>query len=268
MSASEPSTSRSTTDDWETHWKSYSATNSANPAQAYRRMLIFDALALPAARPPVRLLELGCGQGDFARDVLSAYPDVEICGLDLASAGVEAARQRVPQGTFLQQDLTQPLALPDRFRGWATHAVCSEVLEHVDDPVAVLRNIRSCLAPGCRLVITVPAGPMSAFDRHIGHRRHFSPGLLDQVLRTAGFDVADLRGAGFPFFNLYRLAVVARGEALIRDAAGGAGESLPLTARAAIRLFSGLFRLNTARGQRGWQLVAVGVAPDAGARAS
>ncbi len=30
------------------------------------------------------------------------------------------------------------------------------------------------LAPGCRLVVTVPGGPRSAFDRHIGHRRHFS----------------------------------------------------------------------------------------------
>jgi SAM-dependent methyltransferase len=248
-------------DDWDKHWNAYADSASVNPAQAYRRQLILEALMLPTAPRPVRLLELGCGQGDFAQDLLAQNPDAELCGLDLAQKGVEIARRKVPNASFFQQDLTQPMAIPEQFRGWATHAVCSEVLEHVDDPVAVLRNVRTCLAPGCRLVITVPAGPLSAFDRHIGHRAHFTPQRLDDVLRAAGLEVPDLRGAGFPFFNLYRLAVVARGRALIRDAAGDDARGLPVAARATIRLFSWLFRLNSARGRLGWQLIAVGVEP-------
>lgn len=251
----------SASDDWEKHWKSYSDSNSVNPAQAYRRWLILDALALKSSPGPVRLLELGCGQGEFAKDLLTQHPHIELCGVDLAGTGVEIARRKVPRASFFKQDLTQPIAIPAQFRGWATHAVCSEVLEHVDDPVSVLRNVRQCLAPGCRLVITVPAGPLSAFDRHIGHRAHFTPQRLDEVLRAAGFEVPDLRGAGFPFFNLYRLAVVARGRALIRDAAGDDARGLPLAARATIRMFSWLFRLNSPRGRWGWQLVAVGVEP-------
>jgi SAM-dependent methyltransferase len=190
-------------------------------------------------------------------------PDVQLCGLDIAETGIEIARRKVAEGSFFQQDLTQPIAIPDRFHGWATHAVCSEVLEHVDDPVAVIRNIRTCLAPGCRLVITVPGGPVSAFDRHIGHRAHFTPDRLAGVLQAAGLTVPVLHGAGFPFFNLYRLAVVARGQALIRDAAGDGAQNLPLSARATIRLFSWLFRFNAASGRLGWQLVAVGVEPGA-----
>jgi SAM-dependent methyltransferase len=252
-----------TTDDWEAHWTSYADSNGVNPAQAYRRMLILRALALGSASQPVRLLELGSGQGDFAHDVLATYPGIELCGLDLAAAGVEIARRKVPEGAFFQQDLTRPVAIPDRYQGWATHAVCSEVLEHLDDPVAVLRNVRALLAPGCKLVITVPSGPMSAFDKHIGHRGHFTAERLEQTLSAAGFEVPDLRGAGFPFFNLYRLVVVARGEALIRDAAGGEGKPLPLAARGMIRLFSWLFRMNSQVGRRGWQLVAVAVEPGA-----
>jgi SAM-dependent methyltransferase len=255
--------SPTSTDDWESHWTSYAESNSANPAQTYRRMLIWDALALGAGSEPVRLLEIGSGPGDLARDVLAARPDAEVVGIDLAAAAVALASRKVPGAAFFQQDLTQPMALPERYRGWATHVVCSEVLEHLDDPVAALRNVRPLLAPGCKVVITVPAGPMSAFDRHIGHRGHFSDERLRRTLREAGLEVADLRGAGFPFFNVYRLVVVARGAALIKDAASGDGRPLPLAARGMIRIFSSLFRLNRKDGLRGWQLVAVAVEPPA-----
>ena len=259
MSSAAPG-SAPTTDDWEAHWSSYADSNTLNPAQVYRRRLVLDALGLERAPRPVRLLELGSGQGEFARDLLAIHPHVELCGLDLAATGVELARHKVPRAAFFQQDFTRPIAIPETYRGWATHAVCSEVLEHLDDPAAVLANVRTLMAPGCRLVITVPAGPMSAFDRHIGHRAHFTAQRLADTLRAGGFEIADLRGAGFPFFNLYRLAVVARGEKLIQDAAGEHGSRLPLTARATIRMFSWLFRLNRQTGVRGWQLVAVAVA--------
>jgi SAM-dependent methyltransferase len=185
-------------------------------------------------------------------------------GVDRSEAGVAIARSKVPGGVFVQADLTDPATLPEPYLRFANRAVCSEVLEHIDDPVCALRTARALLAPGCRLVITVPAGPLSAFDRHIGHRRHFTPESLESMLRAAGLDVLSLSGAGFPFFNLYRLAVVARGTALIRDAAGEHGEHLPMRARAVIRLFATLFRFNLDQGRRGWQLVAVAVEPGAG----
>jgi SAM-dependent methyltransferase len=249
-----------TTDDWNRHWTAYAATNTLNPAQAYRRMLIFDALDLGRAPHPVRLLEIGSGQGELSREIKERHPDLELVGVDLSQTGVDIAQAKVPGASFFQQDLTLPLAIPERYRGWATHAVCSEVLEHLDDPLTALRNVRALLAPGGRLVITVPAGPMSAFDRHIGHRNHFTPDSLQRLLQDAGLEVSALNGAGFPFFNLYRLTVVARGRKLITDA-GGDGRALPLAARTAIRLFSWLFRLNMADTQRGWQLVASAVEP-------
>jgi SAM-dependent methyltransferase len=228
-----------------------------NPAQAYRRMLIFRALDLSAAKAPVRLLEIGSGQGDLSREIKERYPAVELVGLDLSYTGVEIARAKVPGGTFFQQDLTQSLGIPSRYLRWATHAVCSEVLEHVDDPLVALQNVRTCLVPGGRLVITVPAGPMSAFDRHIGHRGHFTPERLEHVIEKSGLSVDSLYGAGFPFFNLYRLTVIARGKRLIDDAGGD--RELPKSARAAMQLFAWLFRLNKIETRRGWQLVATAV---------
>jgi len=248
-----------TPDDWNRHWSQYAETNALNPAQVYRRRLIFDGLALDATKGPRRVLEIGSGQGELSREIKGRYPDLELVGVDLSQTGVDIAQAKVPDGAFFQQDLMQPMAVPERYHGWATHAVCSEVLEHLDDPLTALKNVRTCLAPGGRLLVTVPAGPISAFDRHIGHRRHFTPDSLGELLRAAGLELETVHGAGFPFFNLYRLLVVARGRKLIGEAAGAG--ALPLTARAAIRTFSWLFELNSARTLRGWQLVATALEP-------
>jgi SAM-dependent methyltransferase len=246
-------------DDWNHHWGSYAGNAELNPAQAYRRQLVFKSLGLADAKRPVRVLEIGSGQGDFSRELKQYYPDAELVGLDLSETGVEIAKKKVPGGQFFQQDLLQPLAIPPQYRSWATHAVCSEVLEHMDDPLTALKNARLCLAPGGKLVITVPGGPMSAFDKHIGHRGHFTPQRLEALLHDAGFSVTALHGAGFPFFNLYRLTVVARGSKLIADVADDRG--LSTAARAAMRFFGWLFRYNAHETQRGWQLVATAVEP-------
>ena len=71
-------------------------------------------------------------------------------------------------------------------------------------------------------------------DRHIGHRRHFTPADLAQVLGAAGFTVETATGAGFPFFNLYRLTVILRGARLKDDASGEPG--------ALLRFASAVFR--------------------------
>ena len=245
-------------DDWNRHWDAYAATNALNPAQAYRRKLIFERLGLDGISG-AHVLELGTGPGELSSELATRFPTAELLGLDISRSGLAVAAQKVPRATFIEQDFMQPFTLPERFGGWATHAVCSEVLEHVADPREVLENARPCLAPGARFVITVPAGPRSAFDLHIGHRRHFTAGGLAKLLTSAGLEIESVHGAGFPFFNLYRLAVVARGDKLIADA--GRKGPLPLSARMTIRTFSSLFELNSDLTPWGWQLVAVAREP-------
>src|SRR5690606_32387947 len=140
---------------------------------------------------------------------------------------------------------------------WATHAVCSEVLEHVDDPAAFLREARRLLAEDARLVVTVPGGPMSAFDRHIGHRQHFTRASIRRVLEGAGFEVERTWLSGFPFFNLYRLTVIARGERLVRDVESGGRGPTSRLADGVMAAFRGVFRLNLGDSRFGWQVVAL-----------
>jgi hypothetical protein len=98
---------------------------------------------------------------------------------------------------------------------------------------------------------------MSAFDRHIGHRQHFDRRKIDKILTQAGYSTECVYATGFPFFNLYRLLVIAGGDRLARDVET---ESLGVTAALAghlMKLFGFLFRANIRDSRFGWQLVAV-----------
>jgi SAM-dependent methyltransferase len=245
-------------DDWDSHWHDYAESAASNPAQAYRRRLVLRFLASSGNGAPARVLDIGSGTGDLAAEIRNAFPTAELLGLDVSAAAVEHAARKVPAATFLQRDLLNGSEPDPEHQGWATHAVCSEVLEHVEDPETFLAHARFYLAPGCTLIVTVPGGPMSAFDRHIGHRQHFTAQSTGALLERAGFVVERASRAGFPFFNLYRLIVLMRGERLVDDAARGAGTR---PARLVMRIFGALFRLNLTSSPWGWQVLAAARLP-------
>jgi 2-polyprenyl-3-methyl-5-hydroxy-6-metoxy-1,4-benzoquinol methylase len=250
-------------DDWDRHWSTFGDTVFGNPATVYRSRLILKFLE--PVDPAASILEIGCGQGEFALLMAARYREACVRGIDVSEEGVQRANHQALalglSASFAQRDLLEKAQLDPAERQQATLAVCSEVLEHVDRPDVLLRNAAEYLAPGCRLVVTVPGGPRSAFDRHIGHRRHFSARRLRQLLEESGFDVVQVCRAGFPFFDLYRLVVIARGKRLIADVESGAGELESGASGSALRLFDRLFRYNLDSSPFGWQLLAVARRP-------
>jgi len=203
------------------------------------------------------VLDIGSGQGDLLVKLRTQLKDAELLGFELSASGVEISRRKVPDAKFLVADLFQPPASASAYAGWATDAVCSEVLEHVDSPADFLRATRPYLADRARLIVTVPGGPMSAFDRHIGHRRHFTRESISEVLQAAGFAVERVDLSGFPFFNLYRGIVIARGEMLATDIETGQSGLSARLAGTMMGVFRGLFRFNLWNSPFGWQVVAV-----------
>jgi hypothetical protein len=103
---------------------------------------------------------------------------------------------------------------------------------------------------------------MSAFDKHIGHHKHFTPAELRQILEDCGLTVDLATGAGFPFFNLYRLTVILRGGKLTDDFRDGRSGKSSRLALAVMRMFGVLFNLNTLSSRWGWQLVALARVPN------
>lgn len=244
-------------DNWDEHWDRYAAAASRNPAQQMRHGLIVKLLQQDTGSA-LRVLDIGSGQGDLLVKLHGAMPRAELLGFELSASGVEISRRKVPTGRFFVADLFRPPAELKAFTGWATDAVCSEVLEHVDSPVDFLKASRPYLADGARLVVTVPGGPMSAFDRHIGHRQHFTRESIGRFLGEAGFTVERVYLSGFPFFNLYRCVVIARGEKLADDVNAGQGGFSAWLAGAVMTVFRGLFKLNLMNSPFGWQVIAVG----------
>ncbi|MCU1293800.1 MAG: Methyltransferase type 12 [Bryobacterales bacterium] len=246
----------SSRDNWTRHWEEYADSAQKNPAQDYRRQVILSLLDLPAGGAGVRLLDIGSGQGDLAAWIQTKFPAAQILGLELSEAGVAISQAKVPGGTFVQRNLLQAQDLPLEQRAWATHAVCSEVIEHVDDPATLLSNARDYMASGCKLMVTAPGGPMSMFDKHIGHRRHFRAADIEALLRQAGYEPKWASGAGFPFFNLYRCVVILRGKKLIEDVRVQKDKPISSAANIAMNIFQFLFRFNSDSSSWGWQMVA------------
>jgi SAM-dependent methyltransferase len=247
-------------DDWDRHWLDFSAAAELSPATRYRRWLALHLLGgEPGIRgdgAAVRMLEIGSGAGQFAEEFLARSPRAQFLGLELSRTGVDIASRRVPAARFLQRDLLAPggpgISPSEGLDFRATHALCSDVLEHLDHPAVLLGHAAAYMAPGCKLVVTVPGGWYSAFYGHIGHRRHYTAPQLSALLESAGFAVERAYAAGFPFFNIYRMLVTLRGQELIAQATRG--PSLPM--RAAGALFDALFHLNLMH-PWGWQTVAV-----------
>ncbi|MEI6713456.1 MAG: class I SAM-dependent methyltransferase [Verrucomicrobiota bacterium] len=243
-------------DNWDAHWSDYSDAVGCNPAQKYRHRLMLDLLGEQCGFSEGKLLDIGSGQGDFARLAAARWPKASILGFEMSDVGVQISRKKVPSAIFLPVDLFAPPAEAVSFHEWATCATCSEVLEHVDDPVAFVKAASAYLKPGASLVVTVPGGPMSLFDKYIGHRTHFSRESITRVLTDGGLQVQRTYLSGFPFFNLYRGVVIARGSALIDDVRGGEPPVGSL-AHTVMSLFDRLFRFNLRNTTAGWQVVAV-----------
>lgn len=245
-------------DDWDHHWNLFAAGATLNPAQQMRYRLISEIIA-DSVKPGdlLRVCDIGSGQGDLIARLSRALPRGEFVGLELSTSGVEIARKKTATARFFVEDVFtgNPTALG--LAHWATHAVCSEVLEHVDDPVAFLRAAREYLAPGATLVVTVPGGPMSQFDKYIGHRQHFTPESIRSILENGGFDAKRVILAGFPFFNLYRLTVILSGKRLINAVRSDGDSQTSWAARIAMRVYHALFRFNFHHSKRGWQVIAI-----------
>ncbi len=247
-------------DDWDRHWSGLNDVTELNPAQRYRHQLLLQLVRRQlAAQASVRtVIDFGSGQGDLAQLIAPVVGDRLLVGLELSRVGVEIASAKTPQAIFHQIDLVTNSPQHPELRGLGDLCVCSEVLEHLDDPGAFLRNARQYMAPDGILIVTVPSGPMNAFEKSIGHRQHFQPDTIARLVTSAGLRVLKVQRAGFPFFNLYKIAGYLMGNRIregVDKSEGGDGPSSIMML--ALNVFDLLFRFNLQNTPFGWQLVLI-----------
>jgi SAM-dependent methyltransferase len=110
-------------------------------------------VALAGAPSPGRVADLGCGGGELLRELGTAWGDGRLYGVDFAASRLRAAAAMAGRVQLVDADLGARLPFADH----AFEAVfCTEVLEHLKDPIGCLREIRRVLARGGRLTLSVP----------------------------------------------------------------------------------------------------------------
>lgn len=164
---------------------------------------ILDALASFGATPPCSVLEVGCGSGAVATALQHA--GYQVTGVDTAEHLAEKAAQRSPDSTFVVGDVA---LLPESCRGPFAVIGFFDVLEHLDDPEALLRSALQFAAPGALLIATVPAlrSLYSVVDELSGHKRRYERGELSALFESVGVREVVEHGIFSATLPLQRLA--------------------------------------------------------------
>jgi len=169
-----------------------------------------------------RVLDLGCGDGNFSALLRDACCASEIYGIDASEKGVELARARGVDALCLDIDHAD---LPFE-EGFFDAVFVGETIEHLFDPDHMLDEVHRVLVPQGILVLTTPnlasihnrlalllgfqPFPTNVSLRHsIGHMveaegdpvpcsdhlRVFTLGSLKAMIRLHGFDILSIRGS-------------------------------------------------------------------------
>jgi ubiquinone/menaquinone biosynthesis C-methylase UbiE len=127
-------------------------------AAAMRRQALVPlrgALRDHAARPgAARLLDIGCGTGEFLREVKRNYPRLAVAGIDLSAPYLTVARRRL--GAWSRVTLTESAAERMPFATGEFDVVSSLYLFHELPPAvrrAVVAEIRRVLKPGGTFIL-------------------------------------------------------------------------------------------------------------------
>jgi SAM-dependent methyltransferase len=173
-------------------------------AQNYNRFLVHEVLF--HGRDARRALDFGAGTGTFARSLREHGLNVSCVEPD------QSLRDELRRHGF------ESHAGLDSVASASVDFIFSlNVLEHIEDHEATVRDLYQRLRPGGRLYLYLPAFNLlfSSMDRKVGHYRRYRIGPLVKLLLRSGFTISNARYAdslGFFVTLLYRFIGNDRGD--------------------------------------------------------
>ncbi|HEX8904864.1 MAG TPA: class I SAM-dependent methyltransferase, partial [Longimicrobiaceae bacterium] len=145
-----------------------------------------------------RILEVGAGIGTFTEHLLARAPGARITVVEPAENNYPHLERRfsgdprvTPRYGYLDETV-EP--------GSADSVVAVNVMEHVEDDGAFLRNAARALSPGGHVCLFVPALPalFGSLDRAFDHFRRYTRPVLRGRLESAGLTPVDVRYMNLP----------------------------------------------------------------------
>jgi len=160
-----------------------------------------------------RLLDLGCGNGTFCKDLINA--GFQVVGIDPSESGMTITKHHAPEAQFYQMGVYDD---PEMIAETEFDiAISIEVVEHLYDPNALPRFASAKLKEGGLLVLSTPyhgylknvaIALTGKWDKHHfalwqggriwegGHIKFWSKRTLSAMLQANGFRVIEFYGAG------------------------------------------------------------------------
>lgn len=128
------------------------------------------------------LIDIGCGDGRFLREVKSRYPGKTLLGIDASERAIRLAQALNPELAYRALDIVR-----DGLDQTYDAATLIEVIEHIPPPElpAFLDAVARTIKPGGLLVLTVPHRNKPLIEKHY---QHFTGELL-RTLLAPRFDV-------------------------------------------------------------------------------
>ncbi len=183
------------------------------------------------------ILDYGAGKADTLRKMCRARADLHPHVFDVSRDYVAAWNGWVKPED--QASYTVPDSWTGRFQAIISHFV----IEHVAEPVAFLKTLRALLAPGGKLLLSMPDVAANPGDMTVAdHLNHFSIASLKRALALSGLKLETVDSAAFPgaFFivagRLEETAAEAVDRQEVADAAYKAKEICAFWRDATVRL--------------------------------
>lgn len=132
--------------------------------------------------------DVGCGWGDKLAGIQQRHPEWGFVGVDYGDNIAHCVRA-YPWGNWIDHDLETPLDLPVA----GGIVICSDVIEHLADPTALLETLRSAGAQA--IVISTPERDLMYGRTHNGppqnrcHVREWNLTELGDYLKSCGLTV-------------------------------------------------------------------------------
>lgn len=150
----------------------------------HRRRLHWLARLLPAG--PAKVIDAGCGTGGFIRVLRARQPTWSVTGVDISPLACALARERT--GTEITEGSVTALPFAE---GVFDAVSTGDVLYHLADPGAALREFARVLRPGGIVLVNEPAYRWlwSYHDVAVGSKHRFTRPELRARFQAAGLEV-------------------------------------------------------------------------------